>query len=88
MNDEKIRAECRGGAEAYMTFKTTIDSLLLLDKGERVAWLNDRIDERRRIGEREGEEESAATGWTRAFRTQARINAMESLRALIGAGSR
>jgi len=86
MNDEEILAQYRGGAEAYHTINEILLELRMMEKGDRVAWLNDRIDERRSICEREAreEEESAATGWTKSLRTQFRISAMETLRALIG----
>ena len=83
--DENLTDEYRGGAEAYETFREILGCLLTMDEADRVEWLNDRITERQNIWKRERDESHPAIGeGTRAFRTQARLKAMESLRALIG----
>ena len=90
MNDEEFRAQLyRGGIDAYTTFNDLMNCLLLLDKAERVEWLDKRIEERQSIYKSEWEKDyPLVCEATRAMRTNRRIEAMETLRALIGAGSR
>jgi hypothetical protein len=85
MNDEEIRAQCQGGMDAYDAFADLMQCLLLLDEADRVEWLDKRIEERRSLWEEEKEEDyPAVCEGTRAGRTMCRINAMETLRTLIG----
>ena len=85
LNDQEIRAQYQGGIDAYDVFDDLMQCLLLLDKADRVEWLDKRIEERRSLLEDESKEDyPAVCEGTRAGRTMRRINAMETLRALIG----